>query len=87
MAEPQAAAASLPTRGRITLRGLTSGVITVGDTGVRGSCILVGDQFCAWLPHVIVLGLKVAGVLLKSDKLFGLIESKFGNECDVQVGN
>jgi hypothetical protein len=87
MAEPQAAAASLPTRGRITLRGLPSGVITVGDTGVKGSCILIGDQFSSWIPHVGFLGLKVTGVLLKSSKLFDLIESKFGNECNVQVGD
>jgi hypothetical protein len=62
----QAAAASLTARGRITLRGLTSGDITVGETGVRGSCILVGDQFCAWIPHVQFLGLKIVGVLVKS---------------------
>jgi hypothetical protein len=80
MAEPQAAVATLPTRDRITLRGLTSGVVTVGDMGVKGSCVLIGDQFCSWLPHVGFLGLKVPGVLLKSSKLFDLIESKFGNE-------
>jgi hypothetical protein len=44
MAEPQVAAATLPTRGRIASRGLTSGDITVGDTGVKGSCILIGDH-------------------------------------------
>ena len=69
------------------LRGLTSGVITVGDTGVRGSCILVGDQFSAWLPHVGFLGLKLTGVLLRSDNLLSLIEHKVGDTCDVQVGD
>jgi hypothetical protein len=89
MAEPQVAAgaATLPTRGRITLRDLTSGVITLGDMGVKGSCVLIGDKFCSWLPHVGLLGLKVTGVLLKSSKLFDWIESKFGNECNVQVGD
>jgi hypothetical protein len=69
------------------LRGLTSGVINVGESGVRGSCILVGDQFCGWLPHVGFLGMKVVGVLLKSSKLLGLIDNKFGDTCDVQVGD
>ncbi len=72
LAEPPAAVAALPTRGRITLRGLASGVITVGETGVRGSCILVGDEFNAWLPHVGFLGLKLTGVLLESNKLLSL---------------
>jgi hypothetical protein len=86
LAEPQEAVATLPARGRITLRGLTSGVINVGDTGVRGSCILVGDQFSAWLPHVGFLGLKLVGVLLSSNQLLSLIEDKVGDTCDVQVG-
>jgi hypothetical protein len=33
------------------------------------------------------LGLKVAGVLLKSAMLFDLVEEKLGDKCDVQVGN
>jgi hypothetical protein len=77
----------MSTRGRITLRGLTSGVISVGDKSRIGSCILIGDQFCAWLPHVQFLGLKIVGILLKSSKLLKLIESKFGDQCDVQVGD
>jgi hypothetical protein len=60
--------------------------MTVGDTGVRGSVILVGDQFCAWLPHVGFLGLKLVGVLLKLGKLLSLIDEKIGDTCDVQVG-
>jgi hypothetical protein len=87
MAEPQAAAATLPARGRQTLRGLTSGVINVGETGVRGSCILVGDEFCSWIPHVGFLGMKIVGVLLKSSKLLGLIDAKLGDDCDAQVGD
>jgi hypothetical protein len=58
----------------------------VGDTGIRGSCILVGDQFSAWIPHAGFLGLKIVGILLKSNKLLSLIEAKFGDQCDVQVG-
>jgi hypothetical protein len=73
--------------GRITLRGLTSGVISVGETGLRGSCVLLGNQFCGWLPHVEYLGLKVVGILLKSNKLLDLLESKYGDQCDVQVGD
>jgi hypothetical protein len=70
------------------LRGLTSGIVNVDEAGgVRGSCILVGDQFCAWLHHVGVLGMKVVGVLLKSRKLFNLIDTKLGDTCDVQVGD
>jgi hypothetical protein len=45
MAEPQAAAATLPARGRQTLLGLMSGVINFGETGARGGCILVGGEF------------------------------------------
>jgi hypothetical protein len=46
----------------------------------------VGDEFNAWLPHVGFLGLKLTGVLLESNKLLSLIESKVGDTCDVQVG-
>jgi hypothetical protein len=87
LAGPREAVTPLSTRGRITLRGLTSGVISVGDTGLIGSCILMGDQFCAWLPHIGFLGLKVVGILLKSNKLLRLIDQKYGDQCDVQVGN
>ena len=54
---------------------------------MRGSCILVGDQFCSWLPHVGFLGLKLTGVLLRSDSLLSLLEAKVGNVCDVLVGD
>jgi hypothetical protein len=47
----------------------------------------MGDQFSAWLPHVGFLGLKVVGILLKSDKLLDLLEKKYGDQCDVQVGD
>ena len=47
----------------------------------------MGDQFCAWLPHVGFLGLKLSGVLLQSDHLLSLVEQKVGDECDVQVGD
>jgi hypothetical protein len=87
LAEPQAAAAFESSRGRITLRGLTSGIISVGDTGKIGSCILLGDQFCAWLPHVQLLGLKIVGILLQTNTLLDAIETRLGNDCDVQVGN
>lgn len=81
---PQVAVTTLSTRGQISLRGLTSEAISVGDSGVHGSCMLVSDQFCAWLPpHVGLLGLKIVGVLLQSNKLLSLIEEKLGNECDV----
>jgi hypothetical protein len=39
------------------------------------------------LPHVGFLGLKLVGVLLKSDKLLSLIDDKVGDTCDVQVGS
>jgi hypothetical protein len=88
LAVPQEAVASLPTRGRITLRGLTWGVINIRERGGRGSCILVGDQLCGWLPHVGFLGIKLGGVfLLKSDRLLDLIERQIGDTCDAQVGN
>jgi hypothetical protein len=85
-AGPQAAVASLPTRGRITLRGLTSGDIGLEGSGSKSRCILVGDKFCAWLPHIGFLGLKIVGVLLQSDSLLGLLDQKFGNDCDIQIG-
>ena len=66
------------------MRDLTLGVITVGDTGLRRSVILVGDQFCSWLPHVGFLGLKLVSALLQSDKLLDLVEDKVGHTCDVQ---
>jgi hypothetical protein len=59
----------------------------VGETGLRGSCVLLGNQLCGWLPHVEYLGLKVVGILLKSNKLMDLLESKYGDLCDVQVGD
>jgi hypothetical protein len=85
-AGPQAAVASLPTRGRITLRGLTSGDIGLEGSGSKGRCILVGDKFCAWLPHTGFLGLKIVGVLLQSADMLRLLDHKFGNDCDIQIG-
>jgi hypothetical protein len=87
MGEPQEAVGTLPARGRITLRGLVSGVVGVGDSGIRGSCILVGDKFCAWLPHVGGLGLKVVGILLRDGTLRQLLDSQVKEYCDVQVGD
>ena len=90
MAEPQAAVATLPTRDRSTLRGPTSGVVTVEDTGLRGSVILVGDQSCSWLPHLGFLELNLVGVLLQSDKLLDLVEDKVVGTpaaCKLGAGN
>jgi hypothetical protein len=87
LAGPQAAVAPHSTRGRITLRGLTSGTISVGEAGLRGSCIMIGDQFSAWIPHVGVLSLKIVGILLKSNRMLDLIDKTFGHQCDVQVGD
>jgi acyl carrier protein len=75
MAEPQAAAATLPARGRKTLRGLTSGVINVAESGARSSCILVGYDFCSWIPHVGFLGMKIVAVA--PDFAFRLVTRKF----------
>jgi hypothetical protein len=47
----------------------------------------VGDNFCAWLPHVGGLGLKVVGIMLQNDTLLNLLDSKVKANCDVQVGN
>ena len=77
------AAVTLPTRDRTTLRRLMSGVITGGETGLRGSVILVGDQLCSWLPRTGFLGLKLVGVLLKSGKLLSLLKDKVGHTCNV----
>jgi hypothetical protein len=87
LAGPPAAVASSTARGRITLRGLTSGKISVTDRGAYGSCILMGDQFCAWTPHLGYLGLKVVGVLLKSSQLLDVLEAALGDDCDVQVND
>jgi hypothetical protein len=46
----------------------------------------VGDKFCAWLPHIGFLGLNIVGVLLQSDGLLGLLDQKFGNDYDIQIG-